>query len=92
MPPRGTRIEGWWAWFPVSGGVHARVFTSEEDARTYVPTVNSKAYKDRSPVLGPKYIMRVVWDYDNNRWSSDPIITQTQDEVWDEFYRQGDAV
>ena len=85
---RGTRIAGWWAWFPCSGDTYARVFATEEDAFAHLPAVANKKGEDKTPPLGPKYIMRVTWDYENNRWSNDEPIVMTQESVWAQFKQQ----
>lgn len=88
MVARGTRIAGWWVWWPCSGETYARVFTSEEDAKEYCPLLASKVYYERTPPLGPKHIMRVSWNYDRNEWSNDEPLILTQDEVWAQFIKE----
>lgn len=85
MASRGTRIEGWWVWWPCSGAVYGRVFASEEDARAFLPAIANKKGEDKTPPLGSKYIMRVVWDYENNRWSNDEPDVIPQSHVWAQF-------
>lgn len=79
MAARGTPVEGWWAWWPHHGAQYARRFSSDSDAYDYLPTIKTK---EGLPVpLGDKLVMRVAWDYENNRWSNDEPIRITQQEV-----------
>jgi len=89
MAPRGTRIDGWWVWWPASGASYARVFQSEEDAFAYCPLGPSKVH-GKAPPLGPKYMMRVSWDYDKSEWTNDTPVVVEQEQVWSNYF-EGEA-
>ena len=73
---RGTKIEGWWAWFPGYGGEMARRFETKEDALGYIPI-----RKTGAPPMGRKVVCRVVFDTERNDWARDDLIIQEYDEV-----------
>ena len=55
--PSGSRIAGWWAWWPFTASAHARRFETQEDALNYFPGAGSR--EGARPPAGDKYVMRV---------------------------------
>lgn len=58
----GTKIEGYWAWWPFAGP--ARRFETEDEACLWVPVNERKVKKGEDlpqfyPPHGPKYVMQV---------------------------------
>lgn len=89
--PRGTPIEGWWAWWPFHGEQYARRFATDADAYAYLPTVRTKHGKPYP--LGPKYVMRVAFDMGErglgfHPWTCDEPILITQEEVAQQWATQ----
>lgn len=84
---RGTEISGWWAWYPSYGGAYARRFPTREGAEGYFPLT-----KNKKPVLGPRYIMRVGYGEAEGKygWNNDAPIIQSQEQVQELFISQGE--
>jgi hypothetical protein len=85
----GSKIVGWWAWWPCHGEDYARRFETEEDARAYLPI--KKGNKGRKLPLGPKVIARIGFGHletDANHWGwwIRDVQTLTQEEVDDLFF------
>jgi hypothetical protein len=76
----GSKIEGYWAFWPFHGAQYARRFETLEDAEAYLPI--SKKNKGRKIPLGNKLITRVSHD---GAWTFDLVANFTQEQI-DERY------
>lgn len=82
----GSKISGYWVWWPFHGEEHARRFENLEDAQAYLPI--KKSNKGRKLPLGFRLIYRVAWDYPKGAWSQDTVEMLSQEEVDELFYKQ----
>jgi hypothetical protein len=79
----GSKVEGYWAFWPLHGGEFSRRFEDEQSATNWLPVKSGN--KGRKLPLGEKRIYRVVWSYDEYRWSFDIVRVFTQEEVDEQF-------
>jgi hypothetical protein len=86
----GSRIDGYWVWWPFHGSEHARRFKALEDAQAYLPI--KKDNKGRQLPLGIRRIIRVAWDPKKIDWSYDLVEELEQHEVDELFYKQAQEV
>jgi hypothetical protein len=86
----GSKISGFWVWWPFHGDEHARRFETLEDAQAYLPI--KKGFKGRKLPLGVRFIYRVAWDQNKGVWSQDTIEVLSQEEVDELFYKQAAEV
>jgi len=81
----GSRVEGYWAYWPVSGARFMRRFETEEQATAYIPVQTQ--YKGRKVPFGEKRILRVVYGDAFTQWTYDIVRVFSQDEVDEQFLK-----
>jgi len=88
----GSKIEGFWVFFPSHGGEHARRFENLEDAQAYIPI--KKQNKQRKIPLGERWIMRVAWTKKGVKrwWGFEEVERLSQDEVDELFMKMAAEV
>lgn len=79
----GSKIEGYWAFWPFHGGEFARRFETEQDAVDWLPV--KAGNKGRKLPLGEKRVIRVAYGDAFNPWSFDIVRVLTQEQVDEQF-------
>lgn len=81
----GSKITGYWAFWPFHGEEFARRFEKEEDALRWLPV--KKGNKGRKLPMGNKVVIRVGFDTEHYAWTYDPVADFSQGEV-DELFME----